>query len=70
MTESSIPLLNRVVKLDYDPVQLLIGDGLYWSLPAERLRREFPYCYGDMEMRIPNYGVPGRIWQKVVFSHD
>jgi uncharacterized membrane protein YidH (DUF202 family) len=49
---------------------LLIGDGLYWSLPAERLRREFPYCYGDMEIMIPDYGVPARRWQKVVFSHE
>jgi len=49
---------------------LLIGDGLYWSLPAERLRREFPYCFGDMELTIPNYGVPARIWQKVVFSNE
>jgi len=49
---------------------LLIGDGLYWSLPAERLRREFPYCYGDMEITIPDYGVPGRTWSKVVFSHE
>jgi len=49
---------------------LLIGDGLYWSIPAERLRREFPYCFGDMEITIPDYGIPARIWQKVVFSHE
>ena len=49
---------------------LLIGDGLYWSLPAERQRREFPYCYGDMEITIPDYGTPARSWRKVVFSNE
>lgn len=49
---------------------LLIGDGLYWSLPAERIRRQFPYCYGDMEITVPDYGVPARSWRRVVFSHE
>jgi len=49
---------------------LLIGDGLYWSLPAEKTRRQFPYCYGDFEISIPDYGVPARSWRKAVFSHD
>jgi len=49
---------------------LLIGDGLYWSLPAERLRREFPYCYGDLEITVPDYGTPARYWRKAVFSHE
>jgi len=49
---------------------LLIGDGLYWSWPAERLRREFPYCYDDMEIAIPDYGIPCRSWDKVMFSHE
>ncbi len=49
---------------------LLTGDGLYWSLPAERLRQEFPYCYADMEIAQPDYGTPARSWQKVVFSHE
>jgi uncharacterized membrane protein YidH (DUF202 family) len=49
---------------------LLIGDGLYWSLPAERTRRQFPYCYGDFEITIPDYGTPGRTWRKAVFSHE
>jgi len=49
---------------------LLISDGLYWSWPAERLRREFPYCYDDMEIAIPDYGIPCRSWDKVMFSHE
>jgi len=49
---------------------LLIGDGLYWGLPAERTRSQFPYCFGDMEITIPDYGVPARTWRKAVFSHE
>ncbi|HSA77226.1 MAG TPA: DUF202 domain-containing protein, partial [Nitrospirota bacterium] len=49
---------------------LLIADGLYWYLPAENTRKQFPYCYGEMEIAIPDYGIPARSWQKVVFSHD
>ncbi len=48
----------------------LIIDGLYWSLPAERTRRQFPYCYGDMEITIPDYGIPARSWRTAVFSNE
>jgi len=48
----------------------LIVDGFVWSLPAERTKREFPYCYADMEIVIPDYGVPCRSWKKAVFSRD
>jgi len=49
---------------------LLIGDGLYWGLPAERTRSQFPYCFGDMEITIPDYGIPARSWRKAVFSNE
>ena len=49
---------------------LLVADGLYWFVPAERTRRQFPYCYGEMEITIPDYGTPGRYWRKTVFSHE
>jgi len=48
----------------------LIADGIYWYVPAERIRRQFPYCFGEMEIALPDYGVPTRSWKKVVFSHD
>jgi len=38
------------------------ADGLYWHLPAERMRREFPYCYCDVEITDPDYGKPSRTW--------
>lgn len=48
----------------------LIGDGLYWHIPAEKTRKQFPYCFGDMEIHIPDYGKTVRQWKKVVFNHD
>ena len=48
----------------------LVADGFVWSVPAERTRRQFPYCYGDMEITIPDYGTPARFWKTVVFSND
>lgn len=49
---------------------LLLADGLLWHIPAERERRRFPYCFGDMEIVIPDYGKPARKWGRAVFSHD
>jgi uncharacterized membrane protein YidH (DUF202 family) len=49
---------------------LFIADGLFWHLPAERVRRQFPYCYCDMDISVPDYGTPARFWQQAVFSHD
>jgi hypothetical protein len=33
------------------------------------MRKEYPYCYGDMEITIPDYGRPNSEWGKVFFSH-
>jgi uncharacterized membrane protein YidH (DUF202 family) len=49
---------------------LFVADGLYWHLPAERMRKEFPYCYCDVEITVPDYGKPARTWRTAVFSHD
>jgi len=49
---------------------LFIADGLYWHIPAENTRKQFPYCYGEMEIAVPDYGTPSRSWKKAVFSHD
>jgi uncharacterized membrane protein YidH (DUF202 family) len=47
----------------------LVADGLYWHLPAERIRRQFPYCFGDLEIALPDYGRPAAEWGKVRLSH-
>jgi uncharacterized membrane protein YidH (DUF202 family) len=49
---------------------VLIIDGFVWAVPAEKVRVQYPYCYGDMEITVPDYGVPARFWRKAVFSHD
>ncbi len=49
---------------------VLIVDGFRWAGPAEKMRIQYPYCYGDMEITVPDYGRPGRYWGKAVFSND
>lgn len=49
---------------------VLVADGLWWHIPAERSRRQLPFCYCDVEIPIPDYGKPAREWAKAVFSHD
>jgi uncharacterized membrane protein YidH (DUF202 family) len=45
-------------------------DGFYWHIPAEKIRKQFPYCFADMEIPFPDYGRPASSWKKVVFSCD
>jgi uncharacterized membrane protein YidH (DUF202 family) len=49
---------------------ILIGDGLSWHLPSKRVMSQFPYCFGDMEITIPDYGRPNCTWRRAVFSDD
>jgi uncharacterized membrane protein YidH (DUF202 family) len=49
---------------------LAVVDGLYWHVPAERIKNEFPYCFQDVEMSLPDYGKPSASWKTVVFSHE
>lgn len=47
---------------------IAIADGLYWHLPAERIKKTLPYCFGDMEITLADYGTPARFWSKTVFQ--
>jgi uncharacterized membrane protein YidH (DUF202 family) len=47
---------------------VLIVDGVYWHLPAERMRRQLPYCFGELEIALPDYGRPAASWKKVSLS--
>jgi uncharacterized membrane protein YidH (DUF202 family) len=49
---------------------VFIADGFYWHIPAERTREQFPYCYSDMEIVMPDYDKPSLSWKTVIFSHD
>jgi uncharacterized membrane protein YidH (DUF202 family) len=48
----------------------LIADGLYWHICAERTRRQLPYCFDDLEIRMPDFGKPTQFWKKVIFSYE
>ena len=48
---------------------ILVTDGLYWHIPAEKIRKQFPYCFGEMEIASPDYSKPVRSWGKVFFRH-
>jgi uncharacterized membrane protein YidH (DUF202 family) len=47
----------------------LIVDGYYWIVPTARMVTQYPYCFGDMEITIPDYGIPAREWRTVIFNH-
>ena len=49
---------------------LIITDGLLWHVPGETIRKTLPYCFGDMEITVPDYGRPNAEWGKAVFTHD
>lgn len=48
---------------------LLVGDGLYWFLPSERIRRRLPYCFAEMDIFLPEYTRPVCEWSKAVFDN-
>jgi len=47
-----------------------IAVGFYWHMPAEKIRKQFPYCFADMEIALPDYGKPASSWKKGIFKHD
>lgn len=46
----------------------LVADGLYWYLPADRVRRSLPYCYHGLEIALPDYARPTGQWQRTEFD--
>ncbi len=49
---------------------LFIADGLYWYMPAAKIIKQFPYCYGDVEIYMPDYAKPASFWKKIVLSNE
>lgn len=47
---------------------LLVADGLYWYLPADRTRRSLPYCYHGLEIALPDYSRPVGQWPRTEFD--
>jgi uncharacterized membrane protein YidH (DUF202 family) len=48
---------------------VVVADGFYWHIPAEKTKNQFPYCFADVEILFPDYSKPTLFWKKVVFSH-
>ncbi|MGE5256969.1 MAG: hypothetical protein ACM3KE_09875 [Hyphomicrobiales bacterium] len=48
---------------------IVVADGFYWHIPAEKTKNQFPYCFADVEILFPDYSKPTLYWKKVVFSH-
>jgi uncharacterized membrane protein YidH (DUF202 family) len=48
---------------------VIVADGFFWHIPAERIKNSFPYCTEDMEILFPDYSKPTLFWKKVIFSH-
>ncbi len=48
---------------------VLIVDGYRWIVPAERMRKEYPYCFGDVAITIPDYSKPAYTWGTAIFSN-
>jgi len=67
---ASRPLWNIVECVLIAAGMIIAINGLLWYVPAEKIRRQFPYCFGDLEISLPDYGKPAGLWRKVVFSHD
>jgi uncharacterized membrane protein YidH (DUF202 family) len=66
---------TNVAWMIFNAAMILIGlafitDGLFWYVPAEHIKKQFPYCFGDMEIPLPDYGKPARYWGKAVFNHE
>lgn len=48
----------------------LIGDGLYWYLPAERIKRRSSFCDSGFEIADADYSIPKSAWKREQYRHD
>jgi uncharacterized membrane protein YidH (DUF202 family) len=48
---------------------LFISNGLYWHLPTEKIKKQYPYCFDDLEITLPEYNKPVKLWKKVIVDH-
>ena len=48
----------------------MIAEGIFWYLQAERRKRQLPYCWEGLEIRMPDYAKPTQLWKKVTFSYE
>jgi len=67
ISESGWAIVNSVLIL---AGLLLIADGYYWAVPAEKMQAAYPYCDRDLEIAVPDYGKPACQWAKAVFGTE
>ena len=48
----------------------MIFEGIFWYVQAERRKKQLPYCWEGLEIRMPDYGKPVQCWKKVTFSYE
>jgi hypothetical protein len=48
----------------------MILEGIFWYVQAERRKKQLPYCWEGLEIRMPDYGKPTQFWKKVTFSYE
>ncbi len=48
----------------------MTAEGIFWYVKAERRKKQLPYCWEGLEIRIPDYGKPNQLWKKVTFSYE
>ncbi len=48
----------------------VISEGIFWYVQAERRKKQLPYCWEGLEIRMPDYGKPAHLWKKVTFSYE
>jgi uncharacterized membrane protein YidH (DUF202 family) len=59
----------------FDFVLIIAGlfmtfEGFFWYIKAERRKKQLPYCWEGLEIRIPDYAKPSQLWKKVVFNYE
>ena len=59
----------------FDFVLIIAGlfmtfEGIFWYVKAERRKKQLPYCWEGLEIRMPDYGKPAQLWKKVTFSYE
>ncbi len=48
----------------------MISEGLFWFVKAERRKKQLPYCWEGLEIRMPDYAKPTQLWKKVIFNYE
>ncbi len=48
----------------------MVAEGAFWYVKAEQRKKQLPYCWEGLEIRIPDYAKPTQLWKKVIFNYE